>query len=415
MGDELQPLVSVIVPAYNAADYLEQTLKSILRQTYSNLEVLVVDDGSTDATAAIAKNFIDKDERFQLIQQENRGVAAARNYGIQVAKGEFIAPIDADDIWHEENIGKQVKKMLEPENNAVGMVFSWSADIDKANQITTNIRAEPYYGYVYPAMLLMNITGHASASMIRRSCLEDVGTYNTTFFDQKSQGSEDWDLYIRIAEKYDVAIIPELLVGYRQTNSSMSHQIEAMSRSRIFTLKDINVNNPKVYSLVIEWANAYNYLELSKQCLSEHCYKSAWKAFVFSFKSDWLMTLAKLSSYSFCIKLIYKYLISLFVKNINEDHNIQDIRISSGSKSTANITFLAKRYIYISVSHLLPARLLQFWRIKWISSQIKSEVGLLETVEFGKVFKTKISILSQYNTEFFQALESTHSLAHKKS
>ncbi|HEY9862115.1 MAG TPA: glycosyltransferase family A protein, partial [Candidatus Obscuribacterales bacterium] len=93
------PLVSVIIPAYNAERFIARTLESVLNQTYQNIEVLVVDDGSSDRTPEIVHHFAEIDARIILFHQSNAGVAAARNLAIQHAKGEFIAPLDADDIW----------------------------------------------------------------------------------------------------------------------------------------------------------------------------------------------------------------------------------------------------------------------------------------------------------------------------
>lgn len=98
------PLVSVIIPAYNADNFIAQTLESVLSQTYQNIEILVVDDGSTDTTPEIVKDFATKDSRVNLLQQSNAGVAVARNLAYLHSKGEYIAPIDADDIWYPQNL-----------------------------------------------------------------------------------------------------------------------------------------------------------------------------------------------------------------------------------------------------------------------------------------------------------------------
>lgn len=107
------PLVSVIIPAYNAESFIEETLKSVLAQTYPAIEVLVIDDGSQDRTPEIVAGMAERDPRVVLVKQSNAGVAAARNLGIDQSKGEFIAPIDADDIWYPENLEKQVQCMLD--------------------------------------------------------------------------------------------------------------------------------------------------------------------------------------------------------------------------------------------------------------------------------------------------------------
>jgi len=97
------PLVSVIVPAYNAEAFIAQTLDSIISQTYQNIEILVVDDGSQDRTPEIVESFAQRDQRITLLRQANAGVAAARNLAIEKSNGEYIAPIDADDIWYPQN------------------------------------------------------------------------------------------------------------------------------------------------------------------------------------------------------------------------------------------------------------------------------------------------------------------------
>jgi glycosyltransferase involved in cell wall biosynthesis len=104
-------LVSVIIPAFSAAADIRQTLNSVLAQTYQAIEVIVVDDGSSDATAAIVEEFVTRDTRFQLVRQSNAGVGAARNIAIQRARGKYVAPLDADDLWFPEKLEKQVACM----------------------------------------------------------------------------------------------------------------------------------------------------------------------------------------------------------------------------------------------------------------------------------------------------------------
>lgn len=111
MKDNL-PFVSVIIPAYNAEAFIGRTLESVLAQTYENIEVLVVDDGSRDRTAEIVASFAQKDSRVILLKQQNAGVAAARNLAIEKSRGEYIAPLDADDIWYPSKLDKQVQCIL---------------------------------------------------------------------------------------------------------------------------------------------------------------------------------------------------------------------------------------------------------------------------------------------------------------
>ncbi|WP_373533916.1 glycosyltransferase family 2 protein [Microcoleus sp.] len=239
------PLVSVIIPAYNAEPFIEETLKSVLAQTYPAIEVLVVDDGSQDRTPEIVEKISKKDSRVQLLKQENAGVAAARNLGIQKSRGEYIAPIDADDIWYPENIEKQVECMLEG-GEQVGVVYSWTVDLDEKGLLTGGFRSFRIEGDVYATLICHNFIGNASASLIRRSCLEKVGVYDKTLKERNAQGCEDWDLCLRLAEYYQYQVVPEFLIGYRKVYSSMSSNYVAMAKSHALMLQDIRKRHPEI-------------------------------------------------------------------------------------------------------------------------------------------------------------------------
>ncbi|MEG4518062.1 MULTISPECIES: glycosyltransferase family 2 protein [unclassified Microcoleus] len=239
------PLVSVIIPAYNAEPFIEETLKSVLAQTYPAIEVLVVDDGSQDRTPEIVEKIGQKDSRVQLLKQQNAGVAAARNLGIQKSRGEYIAPIDADDIWYPENIEKQVQCMLEG-GEEVGVVYSWTVDLDEKGLLTGGFRSYRIEGDVYGTLICHNFIGNASASMIRRSCLEKVGVYDKTLKERNAQGCEDWDLYLRIAEIYQFRAVPEFLIGYRRMYNTMSTNYTTMANSQSLMLQAAKQRHPEI-------------------------------------------------------------------------------------------------------------------------------------------------------------------------
>lgn len=266
------PLVSVVIPAYNAEAYLERTLRSVLSQTYQNLEIIVVDDGSTDRTAAIACELAATDPRLQILHQKNAGVAAARNLGIQRAKGEFIAPIDADDIWYAENIEKQVHCFLHADES-IGVVYSWSVDIDDEDNPLGECDASLIQGDVYNTLVCHNFIGNASATMIRRTCLNQVGGYNCTLKDLNAQGCEDWDLYLRLAERYHFKVVPEFLVGYRKIVGSMSRNYDAMARSHAFMLLFARERRPETPMTAYRLSGSSFYLYLARQSRQHRCYR----------------------------------------------------------------------------------------------------------------------------------------------
>ncbi|MHC5825481.1 MAG: glycosyltransferase family 2 protein, partial [Nostoc sp.] len=261
------PLVSVIVPAYNADTFIERTLNSILTQTYINIEVLVVDDGSEDRTAEIVKSFVDKDSRVILLKQKNAGVAAARNLAIEKSSGEYIAPIDADDIWYRQKLEKQVQCMLEADQS-VGLVYAWSVHIDEDDVIFGTIDIEynrdflTVEGTVYPALVYTNFIGNASVPLIRRSCFEQLGFYNCKFKADNAQGCEDWDLYLRIAEHYKFRVVRDFLIGYRQVKGSMSRNCISMERSYNLFMAEFRQRHPEIptYIYNLSASNFYFYL-----------------------------------------------------------------------------------------------------------------------------------------------------------
>ena len=131
-----EDLVTVIVPAYNAAATIDETLRSVRAQSHASLEIIVVDDGSVDSTAQVVERHVEADSRVALIRHSaNKGVAAARNTAIAAGKGDLIAPIDADDLWHSLKIEKQVAVMRKG-GRKVGLVYTWSALLDAESRVT---------------------------------------------------------------------------------------------------------------------------------------------------------------------------------------------------------------------------------------------------------------------------------------
>src|SRR6202048_5145729 len=166
-------LVSVIIPAYNEAATVERTISSVRNQTYSDLEVLVVDDGSTDETAAIVQRLADMDHRITLLRKSNGGLVSARNYGVAHAGGEFIAPIDADDLWHPDKIKKQMVVMRD-RGDQVGLVYCWSRAIDEWDRVLFDITPCIFRGNVYTALILRNFLS-SGAPLVRRRCVKELG------------------------------------------------------------------------------------------------------------------------------------------------------------------------------------------------------------------------------------------------
>jgi glycosyltransferase involved in cell wall biosynthesis len=224
-------LVSVIIPAFNAADTIDATLHSVRAQSHQQLEILVVDDGSNDNTAAIVEAHARLDARIRLLRQQNAGVAAARNLGISQAKAEFVAPIDADDLWQPTKIEKELALLLAGGPNAA-LAYSWQAEIDEHDRVIATSHRPIYEGNVFIPMLTSNIVGSGSNALMRRRAVLECGGYDPSLRARGGEGCEDLMLYILLAERYRFAVVREHLTGYRRRHGSMSTKFLTMLRSR---------------------------------------------------------------------------------------------------------------------------------------------------------------------------------------
>lgn len=225
-----RPTVTVIIPTYNRAATLPRAIDSVLRQTHADLELLVVDDGSTDDTPAVMESLNDPRIRF-LRQPENRGVAAARNRGLRAARGDFIAFLDSDDEWLPDKLERQLARFAAlPEE--VGLLYTGVETI--AADGHRSIQAPEARGDVYPQLLLRNkVHGGGSNAMIRRCVIATVG-----FFDETLPAIEDYDYWLRVARFFRVDFVPEPLLRYHtppaQQRKSLDHADNVTAREMFY-------------------------------------------------------------------------------------------------------------------------------------------------------------------------------------
>ncbi len=225
-----QELVSVVIPAYNAAATLDRTLRSVRGQTHRNLEIVVVDDGSTDGTAALVRTHADRDGRVRLLTQPNSGVAAARNLGWKSARSDLIAFLDADDLWAPTKVERQVA-MTRVHGPELGLVYTWFDVIDENDCRRYRVGDRSITGWVLKETMLGNFVGHGSSPLVRREALEYAGGFDSDLRNAGVHGCEDWLLYFRIATRYTFAFVPDYLTGYRVVPCRMSSDRVRMLRS----------------------------------------------------------------------------------------------------------------------------------------------------------------------------------------
>lgn len=220
------PMISVVVPAYNVAATIHETLVSITNQTFTNIEIIVVDDGSTDATPDILASYADP--RLKVIRQVNRGLAGARNTGIFQAKGKYIAFCDSDDIWEAEKLELHFNH-LEADDN-VGISFAGSSMIDEHGQRLKVSQLPKLQNITAADVFKRNPIGNGSAAVVRREAFDSIAyrpsseTERDWWFDETMRQSEDIDAWMRfiLASDWKIEGIEGLLTRYRIQSGGLS-------------------------------------------------------------------------------------------------------------------------------------------------------------------------------------------------
>jgi glycosyltransferase involved in cell wall biosynthesis len=210
----LPPLVSVVIATYNMGQYIDQAVDSILNQTWPTIEVVVIDDGSTDNTAEVMARY-KVDQRVIYISTPNQGQPKAKNCGINNTRGEFIAFCDADDLWERNKLEVQMPLFSNP---SVGVVYSEVSNIDENNIRYIKPASETRHtGRVTNQMLIENFVPFGTA-IIRRQCIEKNG-----IFDEEFRMGIDWDLWLRYSLNWEFAYTPERTYIYRVWSGQMSN------------------------------------------------------------------------------------------------------------------------------------------------------------------------------------------------
>ncbi|MGV0102474.1 Glucosyl transferase [Nostoc sp. DSM 114160] len=311
--------VSVIIPVYGVDKYIAATVQSVLEQTYTNFELLIIDDASLDRSINICQQFTDP--RIKIIRQSNRGVSGARNTGIRHAQGEYLAFLDGDDLWLPEKLEKQIAHL---ENSpAVGVSFSRSAFIDEAGQALGTYQM-PKLKEITPSYLLScNPIGNGSAAVMRREVLEAIkfqdnvyGTNEDCYFDERLLQSEDNEFWIRISIKsnWQIEGIPEPLTLYRVNSKGLSAN---MLKQLDFWEKLIEKTRsyaPEIFTQGATLARAYQLQYLARNAVRLREGSMAVKLINRALIADWHILLE--NPKSTILTLVAAYLLLLLPQNV---------------------------------------------------------------------------------------------------
>ena len=208
--------VNLIIPTYNRASVLDRAIESALDQTYEHIEVIVVDDGSTDDTESVVGAF--DDDRLRYVYQENAGANAARNRGIRLASGRYVSFLDSDDELHPEHVERVVKTLEAADNDVVG-AFTNARHLSKGSLVETmNV---PGRTVSFEDLRRENVIGGFSATTFERRVFEEIG-----YLDEELASSQDYDLYLRVTKRYRLKGIPEPLVDIHLGGDRISDDID---------------------------------------------------------------------------------------------------------------------------------------------------------------------------------------------
>lgn len=232
-------MISIIMPVFNGEKYIAQAIKSVIAQTYPNWELIIVDDGSTDDTSNVIHQF--KNAKIKYIYQNNQGPSAARNRGLDIAQGDYIAFLDADDLYHEQKLARQVTFLKENPN--VDIIYNDVKVVDESLHEINELKSEGIYESKedFLAMLLFRqIVPLPPSIMAKRKCFESGIRFNTNYVH-----GEDYDLTIRLAQKYQYAYLPQPLYIYRRHLNNLTNAHNKQVEAEIEITKNIGLTSIK--------------------------------------------------------------------------------------------------------------------------------------------------------------------------
>jgi glycosyltransferase involved in cell wall biosynthesis len=266
------PTVSVVIPMYNVEKYIVMSISSVLAQSYHHFEIILVDDGCSDNTLQVIKQF--EDPRIRLIQQKNRGLSGARNTGIDAARGIYVALLDADDYWAPDKLAKHVQHLNAKPN--VGVSYCPSLFVDEQGELLGIGQYPRLENISMQHVFCRNPVGNGSAAVIRRSLLDDIsyfGTgrdkYRSMYFNENLKQSEDIELWTRIAISTPWLFegIAQPLTYYRVNESGLSANLEKQFASWQYAVKLNEAKAPLFFHKYYQLAKAYQLRYMARRAV----------------------------------------------------------------------------------------------------------------------------------------------------
>lgn len=307
-------LVSVIIPAYNSEKTIKETIESVLKQSFTNFELIIINDGSPDSTIEVIAEI--QDSRIKVFSYPNAGGNVSRNRGLHLAVGEFVSFLDADDLWTPDKLQSQLKALQE--NVTAKVAYSWTDYISANSEFLLSGKRVNLNGNVYESLLINNFLENGSNPLICRKALIKLGG-----FDESLSAAQDWDMWLRLASKFDFICVPSVQILYRISANSVSSNLVRQEKSCLQVLEKAYKERPSLgdatrttlkHSWNMSLANLYKYLAC-KALQKPFNRKKGLAAAIFLWKY-FLYDPSRLQNINFTLKLSLKIVIVLIVPTL---------------------------------------------------------------------------------------------------
>ncbi|GAB1545032.1 glycosyltransferase [Scytonema sp. NUACC21] len=253
------PKISVIIPAYNAEKTIRATIDSVLEQTFRDFELIIINDGSTDNTLELLHSI--QDARLKIFSYANSGLPVARNRGLARATSEYIAFLDADDLWASDKLELQLLTL--EQNPEAGVAYSWTyfMDVDEQGNPVSFLPSPSYcfVGDVYKNLLVSDFIHSGSNTLIRKEAIESAGEFDSTL-----KSCEDWDYWLRLAAQWDFVPVFKHQIFYRRTPGAMSSKVEVMKQASLIAMEKAYKAAPPE----LQYLKKYTLTNFHKYCAS---------------------------------------------------------------------------------------------------------------------------------------------------
>lgn len=281
------PAITVVVPLYNAARFIAETLRCVSAQTFGDWEAIVLDDGSTDTSAAIAEEAAKRDPRIRVARRGNSGVSVTRNAGAEAARGRYIAFLDADDRWHPDYLGRMAAHMdARPD---IGIAFAIARIVDMAGEPTGSLSSRDPGPFTTFDFLSSNPTTTCSNLFVRRELFRSLGGFR-----EDLNHAED-HLFLIHAHFSGVRIegYPEVLIDYRVNGNGLSSNLEAMRKGWEFMASHALKEAPETIAPLMPRARALNLCYLARRAVRLRDTSDPWRYMAGALRSDWRVLLER--------------------------------------------------------------------------------------------------------------------------